>query len=321
MRNTASLAAYLLAAAIAAPAAAQDVWPSKLVRLIVTSSPGGGTDTFARLMAQSLTQQLKSQFVVENRAGASGNIGAEMVARAAPDGYTVLVSSSPSLIINPSLYKNLPYNAERDFAPVAQGVISPLIWVVHPSLSVRTLGELVAAGKQNPGKVPYGSAGAGSLTNLGVLLFAEIAGVSYLHVPYKGLGQAYPGLLAGDIKFVLSDVGTALPHVRAGKVHAIAVTERIKQLPGVPSVADAGFGNSVAQGTFSVAATAGTPGVIISRLSAEILRAMKAPDVAAKLEDQVLIPVFDTPEAFAAVLRNERARWAAFIQRNGIVPE
>ena len=321
MSNAARVAACLLAAVVAAPAAAQDVWPSKPVRLVVTSSPGGPTDAFARLIGQSLTQQLKTQFVVENRAGASGNIGAEMVARAAPDGYTVLVSSSPSLIINPSLYKNLPYNAERDFAPVAQGVISPLVWVVHPSLPVKTLGELVAAGKQSPGKIPYGTAGAGSLTNLGVLLFADIAGVSYLHVPYKGLGQAYPGLLAGDIKFVLSDVGTALPHIRAGKIAAIAVTERLKQLPGVPTVAEAGFGNSVAQGTFSVAATAGTPGVVVSRLSAEILRAMKAPDMAAKLEDQALIPVFDTPEAFAAVLRSERARWAAFIQRNGIVPE
>jgi tripartite-type tricarboxylate transporter receptor subunit TctC len=313
-------AAFLACVSIAGAAAAQE-WPSKPVRVIVTSSPGGGTDTYARLMGASLTQQLKSQFVVENRAGASGNIGAEMVAKATPDGYTILVSSSPSLIINPSLYKNLPYNAERDFTPVAQGVITPLIWVVHPSLQVRTLRDLVAAGKENPGKVPYGSAGAGSLTNLGVLLFAEVAGVSYLHIPYKGLGPAFPGLLSGDIKFILADVGTSLPHVRAGKIHAIAISERIKQLPNVPSVTEAGFGSALAQGTFSVAATAGTPAPIVNRLSAEILRAMKHPEVAQKLEDQVLIPVFDTPAEFAAFLKTERARWAAFIQRNGIRPE
>lgn len=307
-------------ALLALPAAAQDTWPSKPVRMIVSSSPGGPTDVFARLMGQSLSLQLKRPFVVENRAGASSNIGAEIVARAAPDGYTILVGSSAPLIVNPSLFRNLPYNAERDFAPVAQGVISPLVWVVHPSLPAKTLSELAAAARREP-RIPYGSAGAGSLTNLGVLLFAEVAGVRFLHVPYKGLSQAYPGLLSGDIKFVLSDVGTALPHVRSGKIHAIAVTERISQLPGVPSVSDAGFATTVAQGTFSVAAPAGTPNAIVNRLSSEILRAMKAPELASKLEEQVLIPVFDTPETFSAVLRKERERWAAFIQRNGIEPE
>jgi len=306
-------------ALLALPAAAQDTWPSKPVRIIVSSSPGGPTDAFARLIGQSLGLQLNRQFVVENRPGASGNIGAEIVARAAADGYTILVGSSAPLIINPSLYRNLPYNAERDFAPVAQGVISPLVWVVHPSLPVKTLAELVAAAKREP-RIPYGSAGAGSLTNLGVLLFAEVAGVRFLHVPYKGLAPAYPDLLRGDIKFILSDVGTALPHIRSGKIHAIAVTVRVPQLPDVPSVSDAGFANTVAQGTFSVAAPAGTPNAIVNRLSSEILQAMKAPELTSKLEQQVLIPVFDTPEAFAAVLAKERERWAAFIQRNGIVP-
>lgn len=313
-------AARLLAcgALLALPAAAQETWPSKPVRIIVSSSPGGPTDAFARLIGQSLGRQLSHQFVVENRAGASGNIAAELVAKSVPDGYTILVGSSAPLIVNPSLYKNLPYSAERDFAPVAQGVISPLVWVVHPSLPVKTLGELAAAAKREPG-IAYGSSGAGSLTNLGVLLFAEIAGVRFLHVPYKGLGPAYPGLLRGDIKFILSDVGTALPHVRAGKIHAIAVTVPVPQLPGVPSVADAGFANTIAQGTFSVVAPAGTPAAIVNRLSSEIVRAMKAPELASQLEQRVLIPVFDTPETFAAVLTKERERWAAFIRRNGIV--
>jgi tripartite-type tricarboxylate transporter receptor subunit TctC len=314
--------ALTAAVAFAAPHAhAQEAWPSRTVRVIVTSSPGGGTDTFARLMAQGLSQSLKQQFVVENRAGASGNIGAEMVAKATPDGYTVLVSSSPSLVINPSLYKNLPYNAERDFVPVARGVISPLVWVVHPSVPAKSLGELAAIGKREPGKLPYGSAGAGSLTNLGVRLFEDVSGARYLHVPFKGLGNAYPSLLAGEVKIILSDIGTALPHIHAGKVVALAVTERLSQLPGVPTVAEAGFANTEASGWFSVAMTAGTPPAIVQRLSAEINRAMKTPGIAEKLEQQVLIPVFDTPEVFAAALKKEREKWAALIQRLAIQPD
>jgi tripartite-type tricarboxylate transporter receptor subunit TctC len=311
----------LFTAVLNAPAVAQEAWPARPVRMIVTSSPGGGTDTFARLIGQGLSQSLKQQFVVENRAGASGNIGAEMVAKAAPDGYTVLVSSSPSLIINPSLYKNLPYNAERDFTPVARGVISPLVWVVHPSMPAKTLAELVAAGKREPGKYPYGSAGSGSLTNLGVRLIEDVSGARFLHIPFKGLGQAYPSLLSGEIKMILSDIGTALPHIHSGKVLAIAVTDRLTQLPGVPSVAEAGFPNTEASGWFSVAITAGTPAPIVQRLSTEILKAMKTPAIAEKLEQQVLIPVFDTPEIFAAALKKEREKWAALIQKMGIVAD
>jgi len=304
------------------PAPAQDAWPARPVRLVVPSSPGGATDFFARLMAQTLGEALKQPFVVENRPGASGNIGAEAVAKAAPDGYTLLISSTPALIINPSLYRNLPYNAERDFVPVAQGVLSPLVWVVHPSLPARTLAELVAAAKREPGTLPYGSAGAGSLPHLGVLLLAEETGAKFLHVPYKGLGQAaYTDLLSGNIKFVLSDIGTALPHIRSGKILAIAVTERIGQLPGVATVAAAGYPNVKASGTFSLVAPTGTPGAIVQRLSAEVNKAMKIPAVAEKLDAQVLIPVFDTPESFATTLKRERERWAAFIKRNGIAPE
>ena len=262
------------------PAPAQDAWPARPVRLVVPSSPGGATDFFARLMAQTLGEALKQPFVVENRPGASGNIGAEAVAKAAPDGYTLLISSTPALIINPSLYRNLPYNAERDFVPVAQGVLSPLVWVVHPSLPARTLAELVAAAKREPGTLPYGSAGAGSLPHLGVLLLAEETGAKFLHVPYKGLGQAaYTDLLSGNIKFVLSDIGTALPHIRSGKILAIAVTERIGQLPGVATVAAAGYPNVKASGTFSLVAPTGTPGAIVQRLSAEVNKAMKIPAV------------------------------------------
>jgi tripartite-type tricarboxylate transporter receptor subunit TctC len=313
---------FLVLGLLGLPTVAQDTWPARPIRLVVNSSPGGATDYFARLMAQSLSEVLKQPVVVDNRPGASGNIGADIVAKASPDGYTVLVSSTPALIINPSLYANLPYNAERDFTPVAQGVVSPLVWVIHPSLPARTLADLVDVAKREPGQVAYGSAGSGSLPHLGVLLLAEESGVKFLHVPYKGLSNAaYVDLLSGQLKFVLSDIGTALPHIKSGKLLAIAVTEPVSQLPGVPTVAAAGFPNVKASGTFSVVAPAGTPASIIRRLSAEIVKAMKTPSIAEKLDQQVLIPVFDTPETFAATLKRERERWAGFIKRNSVLPD
>ncbi len=269
MRRIGSFVVCLFLALLAAPAPAQDAWPARPVRLVVPSSPGGATDFFARLMAQTLGEALKQPFVVENRPGASGNIGAEMAAKAAPDGYTLLISSTPALIINPSLYRNLPYNAERDFVPVAQGVLSPLVWVVHPSLPARTLAELVAVTKREPEKIAYGSAGAGSLPHLGVLLLAEETGARFLHVPYKGLGQAaFADLLGGTIKFVLSDIGTALPHIRSGKLRALAVTsaKRSSVVPELPTIAEAGVPGYEHSSWVGILAPAKTPRPVIEML-------------------------------------------------------
>jgi tripartite-type tricarboxylate transporter receptor subunit TctC len=180
-------------------AAAQEQWPSKPVRLIVPSSPGGGTDFYARLLAQALGEQLKSQFIVDNRPGASGNVGAAAAAKSAPDGYTFLVSANPALAVNPHLYKNLPYNAERDFAPVTRGVLAPMAIVVHPG-TAKTLAELVAIGKKEPGKLAFGSAGTGSPTFLGIRMLEESTGAKFTHVPYKGVGAAYADLIGGQIQ-------------------------------------------------------------------------------------------------------------------------
>jgi tripartite-type tricarboxylate transporter receptor subunit TctC len=319
MKHSSLVAAALCAACAlgAFPSAAQE-WPARPVKFIVPSAPGGGTDAFARLIAAALGDSLKQQFIVENRPGGNGNIGAEAAARSAPDGYTILVSASPALMMNQSLYANLSYNAERDFAPVSPGVISPLIFCVHPSVKARSLAELVALGKREPGKLTYGSAGQTSVTALGVRLLEEATGARFTNVPYKGTGQAIQNLLSGELSFMFSDVVPVLAQVRAGKIVPLAVSHSTGQLPGVPSVVQAGFPVAEVHASFMVAAPTGTPGAIVQRLNAEINRLMKAPDIASKLEAQVLIPVFETPEQFAASLARQRAMWAAAIRRMGI---
>lgn len=299
----------------------QDAWPSRAVKFIVASSPGGGTDTYARFMAQALSENLKQPFVVDNRPGAGGNIGVEAVVKSPPDGYTILVSANAQIAINPSLYKNLPYNVERDLAPVARGVTGPLVICVLPSLPVKTLADLVAIGKKEPDSVAFGSAGTGTTTYLGVFMLAEAAGARFLHVPYKGMGAVYKDFLGGQVKFMFPDLASALPHIRSGRAVPLALTERSKLLPNIPSIAEAGFPQVEITNSFSVTAPAGVAPAMVERLSAEIVRAMKSPALAEKLEAQAMVPVFDTPAAFAVSLKKERDAWAAFIQRNRIVVE
>jgi len=300
---------------------AQEAWPARPVRFVVPSSPGGGTDTYARLLAQALTDSLKRQFVVENKPGASGNIGADIVAKAAADGYTFLLSANPALTVNPSLYKNLSYNVERDFVPVARGVVAPQVIVVASSVPAKTMAEFIVLAKREPGRLAYGSAGSGSTTYLGVRQLEETAGIKFLHIPYKGMGQAYQDLLGGQIKFMFPDVASVLGHIKSGKAVPLAVTERTDLLPGVPTLVEAGLSGVDATSSFSVVAPTGTPAAIVQRLSAEINKAMKAPALAEKLQAQALNAVFDTPEVFAVSLKKERDGWAAFIKRNGIVLE
>ena len=321
MKTACPVTIALLLAPVTAPAPAQDTWPERSVRFVVPSSPGGGTDTYARLLAQGLGETLKRQFIVDNRPGASGNIGAEIAARAVPDGYTFLVSASPALVINPSLYQNLPFNAERDFTPVARGVISPTVLTSHPSVPVKTLPALVALGKREPGKLTYGSPGAGSPDNLAVKMVEEASGARFVHVPYKGGAQAMLGLLRGELAFMVSGIVAAQPHIQSGKILALAASHRIPQLPGTPTLAEAGYPKIETYSSFSVVAPTGTSPAIVQRLSAEITRLMKIPTFREKLDARALIPIFDTPEEFAAVLKKDRARYAEVIRRNKITAE
>ena len=294
-------------------------WPNKPVRFIVPSSPGGGTDIYARLLAQGLGEALKQQFIIENRPGASGSVGAQAAAKSAPDGYTFMVTANPALSINPALYPNLPYDAERDFAPITRGVMAPMVFVATPSLPAKSLGDLVAMGKGQPGKVAFASAGTGTPVFLGVKMLEEKTGASYTHVPYKGVGAAYGDLLGGQVQFMFPDVASAISHLKAGKLRALAVSQRIPQLEGVPTFAEAGFPLDIIT-SFSVAAPAGTPAPVLQRMSAEIARAMRSPAIAEKLAAQVLLPVFDTPDEFRASIKAERDGWVAFIKRNNIRP-
>jgi tripartite-type tricarboxylate transporter receptor subunit TctC len=311
----------VLLALLATQARPQADWPLRPVRLVVPSSAGGGTDFYARLLAHALSEALRQQFVVDNLPGGSGNIGAAAVARAAPDGYTFLVSPDPALTVNQSLFKSLAYNAERDFTPVARGVVVPLVVCVHSSVGVSTLAELVAIGKRSPQTLSYGSSGVGAPNALAVRMIEEASGARFLHVPYRGMGRALPALLAGEIQFLLPDVAIALPHIRSGAIVPLALTHASAMLPSTPTIARAGFPDFAVPTNFSVVAPAGTPGTIVQRMNLEIGRAMKSSPLAEKLAAHAFIPSFDTPAQFAASLARDREFWAAFIRRAGITPE
>ena len=315
------LAASALAATAASPFA-QVEWPSaRPVTVVVPSSPGGGTDAYGRLIAQALTEQLKQSFVVDNKPGASGAIGAAAVAKAEPDGYTVLVASNSSLGINPVLYKTLQYDVARDFAPVTRGVIAPMVVVAHPDAKVKTLAELVERGKREPGTVFYGTAGVGSPLYIGVRMIEAASGAQFNHVPYKGVGPAYADLLAGRLQFMLTDLASVRQHIDAGKRVALAITDKSPLLPAAPTFAEAGFGGIKAFTAFSVLVPAKTPAPIVRRLAAEIAKAAKNPVVLARLEQLALLPVADTPEQFAASLKDEQQMWGSFIRAHNITPD
>ena len=312
---------WLMAAAVATSVSAQTDWPTKPVTVVVPSSPGGGTDTYGRLLAQALTEQLKQTFIVENRPGASGAIGATAVAGAAPDGYTMLVASNSSLGINPALYKTLSYDVARDFAPVTRGVIAPMVIVAHPSAKLKTMRDLVEAGKREPQALFYGTAGVGSPLYIGVRMLEESTGARFSHVPYKGAGPAYQDLLAGRLQFMLTDLASVRPYIDAGKLLALSITDKSALLPGVPTFADAGYPGIKAFTSFSVMLPAKVPPALVKRIAVEIAKAMKNPAMVQRLEQVALLPVVDTPEQFAASLKTEQADWGTFIRQHNITPE
>ncbi len=300
---------------------AQADWPARTVTVVVPSSPGGGTDVYGRLLAQALTEQLKQSFAVDNKPGASGAIGATAVAQAAPDGYTLLVASNSSLGINPVLYKSLQYDVARDFAPVTRGVIAPMVIVAHPDAKVKTLAELMERGRREPAALFYGTAGVGSPLYIGVRMIEEATGARFTHVPYKGAGAAYQDLLAGRLQFMLTDLASVRQYIDSGKLLALSVTDKTKLLPGVPTLAEAGVPGIKAFTAFSVLVPVKVPPPLVKRIADEIAKAMKSPALAARLEQQALLPVFDTPEQFAASLKEEQQNWGSFIRQHNIQPD
>ena len=311
-------AALVLAAGAAA---AQSDWPNRPVTVVVPSSAGGGTDAYGRLLAQALSEQLKQSFVVENKPGASGAIGATAVAQAAPDGYTLLVASNSSLGISPALYKTLSYDVARDFAPVTRGVIAPMVIIAHPGTQLKTMAELVERGKREPATLFYGTAGVASPLYIGVRMLEESTGARFSHVPYKGVAPAYQDLLGGRLQFMLTDLASARPFIDGGKVVALSITDKSALLPAVPSFSEAGFAGFKAFTAFSVMLPSKVPPALVKRLAAEIGKAMKNPATLARLEQLALLPVLDTPEQFALSLKEEQQNWASFIRQHNIQPE
>ena len=301
---------------------AQQPYPSRPVRLVVPSAPGGGTDITARIMAPKLGEYLGQQVVVENRAGAGTMIGGEVVARAAPDGYTLLMGIS-TLAINPAMYRKVPYDALKDFAPITQAVSLPNILVTHPSLPVRTVKDLVAFAKTRPGQIQFASAGVGTNPHLAAELFLSMAGLKMLHVPYKGSGAGVIDVIAGHVPVMTPSILTGLPHAKAGRLRALGVTSarRAGGAPEIPTIAEAGVPGYEAVQWFGILAPAGTPRAVIERVHREAVRVLQNAEVKQRLQADGADPVASTPEEFAAFLRAETVKWAKVVKAVGIQPE
>lgn len=317
-----ALAAGLGLLAIAsAPAFAQG-YPNKPIRMIVPFPAGGGTDFVGRLVAKHLSERLGQTVVIENRGGANGGIGLQEVARAAPDGYTLAFTSDTPMTVNQWLYKNIPYNSERDFIPVASAVRLPGMLAVHPSVPVKNIAELIALAKSKPGQLNYASAGVGNFSHLAMELFAQATGVKIQHVPYKGTGPASLALLGGEVQMGFNNVQTLIQNVQAGKLVALAVAEpkRMAQHPELPTVADTVTGFEMAP-YVGIVAPAGTPKDIIERLSKETIAVMKDPAVAKLCYDQDLTVMALGPAEFATLIKNDSKKWEKVTKAAGIQME
>jgi tripartite-type tricarboxylate transporter receptor subunit TctC len=303
---------------MAAPSLAQ-VYPSKPLRLIASSAPGGGTDAIARIAAATLSESLGQQVVVENRAGANGQIAVALVAKSPPDGHTLLMSGAASLVIHPHTYANLPYDVSRDLAPITLLASSDYILAVHPSLPVKSVKDLVALAKARPGQIAFSSSGQSSLPHLAGELFNQRANVQMLHVPYKGGGPAALAILSGEVSMMFGTGPTVVPHAKAGRLRLIATAseQRSKSLPMLPTVGET-LPGIVVTAWYGIQVPAGTPKEIVSRLNADIVKAVANERVARSIVASGLEPVTSTPEQFAAYIREQTATWGKVIKASGI---
>ena len=298
-------------------------YPTRSIRVIVPYPAGGGADFVARIYAKSLSDSLGQQLVVDNRGGANGNVGSELAAKSPPDGYTLLVTASTNLTINPGLYQKMPFDVQRAFAPISILAIQPTILVVHPTLPVATVKELVALAKARPGQLNFGSAGAGSSGHLAAELFKMVAGVNLVHIPYKGTGPATSDLLGGQIPLMFNNLPPSLPLVKAGKLRALAVTgeKRSPAAPQLPTMAEAGFPGVVMTLWNAMLAPAGTPPDILARLHSEIIEASKSADVRERLSAGGNEALTTTPAQLVEIMKSETARWAKVIKTANIALE
>jgi len=318
--NIPLLRLFLFVVALAPALACAQAYPSKPVRVIVAFAPGGGADIVARMISQHLSERLGQSFIVENRGGAGGIVGTDAVAKASPDGYTLLFGQQGPNAINPSLYAKLPYDAIRDFAPITQATLYPYVIALHPSVPAANFKELLALARARPGELSYATAGLGSSAQLAAELLMRQAGIKLNHIPYKGAGPALMDTVAGQVSMVFGDAASAAGQARAGKVRAVAVTgaRRLPLLAEVPTVAEAGLAGYEAAAWHGWLAPAGTPPAIVKRLQTEIAAILKLPDVRERLARDGLEPVGSTPEQFAAYIRSEIEKWGKVVREAGI---
>ncbi len=308
--------AGLVLAAFCGAAAAQN-YPAKTVRMVVGYPPGGPTDVLARIVSQKLTQTWGQQVIVDNRPGASGMIGAEFTARAAPDGYTLLMVPV-TYAVTPSLFAKMTYDVEKDLSPVAQVAAAPFILVVHPTLPVKTVKDLIALDRRSPGQINFASASTGGMPHLAGELFNSMTGTKLVHIPYKGAAPATTDLLSGQVTLMFNNMLSAMPQVKAGRLRAVAVTssKRSPAAPELPTIAETVPGYE-ASGWYGAFAPAATSKELIGRLNAEINRIMKMPDVTQRLAGDGVEAVGTTPEQFGAYLKQEVAKWGKVVKASG----
>jgi len=308
----------MLAAAVTHAAAADRAFPVKPVRLLVPYPPGGGNDTMARAIGAKLTDEWQQQVIIDNRAGANGLVAAELTMSAAPDGYTLFMANIGSHAINPALYKNIPYDAVKDFAPVSQLGSTANVLVIHPSTPAKNLQELIALAKAKPGVLTYGSNGIGSSQHLAGALFGTTFGINLVHVPYKGTGPMMNDMMGGQITMSFANMLAALPQVRAKRLNGIAVTslKRSPALPDVPALAEASPGFE-ATSWWGLVATKGTPPEIINTLNRAVIKGLNTADMKNFLSNMGVEPAGSTPQEFAAFIKSEMAKWAKVVKEAG----
>ena len=329
MKILASLvAAVALAAAAPAPAqaastSAGQAFPTKPVRFVVPFAPGGSTDTLARALGQKLSDSLGEQVVVDNRTGANGNIGMEIVAKAPPDGHTIVLGYIANVAIGPSLYQKLPFDPVRDYEAITLLATSPNVLVGHPALQAKDLKDVIALAKAKPGALNYASASVASVGHLTGELLNQLAGMKMTHVAYKGSGQAVTDLLGGHIQLMFSGFSSVMPHIKSGKLRPLAQTgeKRSPALPDVPTIAESGFPKFEATAWYGVHAPAKTPKPIVNRLNAEFVKALRMPDVKERLNALGFELVGSTPEHYASYIRSEIKKWEKVVKASGAKPE
>jgi tripartite-type tricarboxylate transporter receptor subunit TctC len=312
--------ALAMGCALAADAGEAQVYPVKPIRLVVPQPPGGGNDTIARLIGERISKPLRQQIVVENRAGASGLVAAEHVSRAPADGYTLLLANVATMAIVPNLQKKVPYDPLKDFDAVSLIASAPMLVVVHPSVPVHTVKQLVAFARARPGEINYASNGIGSSTHLATEMFRQMTGINIVHVPYKGLSGAMTDLVSGQVPLMFSSAVAMLPHVKNKRLRAIAMTseQRSAALPEVPTVAEAGVPGFSAGSWYGIVVPAGTPRASIDILNREIAATTKSAEISERLIREAVIPIASTPEAFAKHIREEHARMAKVVKASDI---